>query len=67
MEKAPKALLFHVTGAYPRTHRWVDLPGKVEAREAVEIAERLLTAITPKLPQENEREKTDSEEKVDDE
>ncbi|MCB0185655.1 MAG: HEPN domain-containing protein [Caldilineaceae bacterium] len=109
MEKAPKALLLHVTGACPRTHRLVDLlieaatseqsllnlladcaivdqyyfptrypdslpgglatglPGKVEAREAVEIAERLLTAITPKLPQENEREKTDSEEKVDDE
>lgn len=109
MEKAIKALLLHLTGAYPRTHRLVDLlteaatseqsllnlladcaivdqyyiptrypdsipgglatglPGKVEAKEAVEIAQRLLAAITPKLPLENETEETASEERMDDE
>ncbi len=109
IEKAIKALLLHLTGAYPRTHRLVDLltkavtsdqsltnfltdcaivdqyyiptrypdsipgglatglPGEAEAREAVEIAERLLAAITPKLPLENEIEEIDSEERIGDE
>lgn len=109
MEKALKALLLHLTGVYPRTHRLVDLlteaatsdqllksfladcaivdqyyiptrypdsipgglatglPGKVEAKEAVEIAERLLAAITLKLPLENGTAETDSEERMSDE